>query len=295
MCRLGDRSELHIAIKNARESSGSASQLSPPQGLEDDMANVEIFLARGSSDTDLVTLQSIDTEEIEATCEQAAKKCFVCLEEIPDVDEAHQTLSPECGIHIWMEKEFICTDCLRKHLYHRMFPLNQEGTERKFPSIKVRCWSFHCHQILSHATIQKYAEAEAFNTYDRELCQLYLEQTKSTLRCAFENCDGAEWTDNAECEKSRIFHCPSCGRDTCLECNGPYQMHLDRPCPVGKDARNPIRIKLAETRSKLKLKTKNKCPQCPLRYEKMGGCDHIVCGSRYSVNDFPGKSYYVLV
>lgn len=170
-----------------------------------------------------------------------------------------------------------------------MFPLGQGNSKNKFPSLRVKC--HQCYQPMPHSLIQKHAEAEVFARYDRALCHRLLDQEKSILKCAFDDCDGAEWTDDPDCARSQKFRCPTCDRETCLDCHGPLQNHLDRPCPAGKNAQNPFRTKLAETRSKFKLKTKNKCPKCPVRYEKIEGCDHIVCGSRFSGGDFPGKSY----
>lgn len=230
----------------------------------------------------------VDTDEsTEATLDVVPKKCFVCFEEILNADDAHRTLMPECGAHYYADDQYICTTCLRKHIYHKMFPLSKGDSNHNFPSMTVRC--YQCYQALPHSIVQKYADPEAFEAYDQALFQRYLDQNETIQNCAFEDCDGAEWTDDPDCVKSKVFHCPACNRDTCLECHGPLQNHQNRSCPTGKDARNPMRIRLAETRSKFRIKTKNKCPKCPIRYEKMNGCDHIICGSWHSEGDFLGK------
>lgn len=222
----------------------------------------------------------------------AVKKCSICFEEIHDTDDIHQALAPACsyGAHTTYN-EFICTICLKKHLDTQMFPLDQDAFKHKFPSPTVRCWSWHCRQTIPHHLVQKYTDPEAFSIYDQQLCRRYLQTDESVFKCAFEDCNGAEWAENKDCINSNIFRCPVCSRDTCRECNGPYEMHSDRPCPAGENHRNPPRVKLEETRSKIKLKMKHKCPNCPLRYEKISGCDHIVCGGGSSVEGgHTGKS-----
>lgn len=240
--------------------------------------------------------QTVDTSTNESNDEEVivdAKKCFTCLEDISSTDEARRAVKPGCDSYICREEANMCVGCFRKFLYMRMFPFSKGDSKDNFPSLDVKC--HQCYQTMPHSLIQKHAEAEIFENYDRAVCRRFLGQENSILKCAFDDCDGAEWTDDPGCMKSQKFRCPTCNRDTCLDCHGPLQNHLDRPCPAGKHARNPLRMKLAETRSRFKLKTKNKCPKCPIRYEKIEGCDHIVCGSRLSGGDFPGRLHLEFV
>jgi hypothetical protein len=155
-----------------------------------------------------------------------------------------------------------------------MFP---SGDER-FPSEKVTCWAPNCGEILSHSSIQKYAEAQRFNAYDDALCQQHLNAGKSIAKCASEACRGAIWLDPAADKNVTVFACPICKHRTCVQCNQLYKKHSNKPCPAGEVAKENARRKEEEKLTIAFMKTEKKCPKCKMAYHRTEGCDHITCG-----------------
>lgn len=256
--------------------------------------SAEVMIERRANDESLLTCQFDATDysalryldiltTTESTTETSAEiACVVCFENLgPKIAHSVSTLTCGTANHLWIHSQTgsICTSCLKQYLHHKMFPLNQEDTKRAFPAMAVGCWSANCRQPLPHHIIQQHADTEIFHDYDQAICQRHFKQDGSILKCASDGCVGAAWMDDSDCVETKIFNCPICDQDTCLECNGLYRIHLSRPCPAGKNASKPLRTKLAELSSKLRLKLANKCPNCSVRYEKMSGCDHIACGS----------------
>lgn len=227
-------------------------------------------------------------EPVEAQEESIVKECSIHLDVIGNDDLGHRGLTLGCAANHKIENEIICTGCLKQHLYGQMFPLYNEKVRHRFPSTTVKCWASDCFEVLDHHVIQQYADADAFRLYDQALYQRYLEDDPSLIKCASPDCAGAGWNSKVTKDERNILCCPLCSCSTCGCCKGPYEMHLGRPCPA--EPRSPAKIRLEETKSKVRLSMKNKCPKCPLRYEKMSGCDHITCGGGYAFSSIYGKS-----
>lgn len=217
----------------------------------------------------------------------AVKECSVHLDKVASEDETHGRLTPGCATNHKDESEIICTSCLKQYLYSQMFPIYLEEIRHKFPSSSIKCWALKCSEVLDHHIIQKYADVGTFRMYDLALCQRYYEEDPTIAKCAFSDCTGACWIDKTECTNSKILCCPVCGRDTCVQCDRPYETHSNRPCP--RRSRNPNKIRLEEIASRIKMSSKHKCPKCPLRYEKIGGCDRIICGGSYTASVTNGE------
>ncbi|KIW70080.1 hypothetical protein, variant 2 [Phialophora macrospora] len=202
------------------------------------------------------------------------KECAVCGDKQEDRIDIHAALSPSCEENHGWDDSIICTDCLRGHLESQMFP---QGND-KFPSAKVKCWAPNCADILGHNVLQEYAEPDRFAVYDASLAQLCLNDGANTVKCANPGCTGAAWLDEDEDKDITIVACPVCGKDTCIQCNQLYDRHRDEPCPQGEEALGAERRRAEEAATAAVLAKGKKCPRCQLPYERIEGCDHIVCG-----------------
>lgn len=208
------------------------------------------------------------------------KECSVCGDRPESSNDIHAHLAPSCiPSHSW-QHEIICTDCLKHYLELRMFPSDNEQNRFRFPASRVICWAPNCNEQLLTSTIQKYANAGMFLRYTSALDAQFLREDQSTLHCATENCPGAFWFD-AEDEVPKIVFCKICRNNLCTECKDAYVKHMDRPCPSvaaqrrrAKDAR----LRKEEELSAAALRSGTSCPKCALPYQKISGCDHIVCG-----------------
>ncbi|KIW85059.1 hypothetical protein Z517_00447 [Fonsecaea pedrosoi CBS 271.37] len=201
------------------------------------------------------------------------KDCAVCGDKAPDASGIHAALSPPCEEKHGWENDIICTDCLRGHLESQMFP---QGGD-KFPSAKVKCWATNCSKTLDHSVIQSLAQSERFTIYDAALAQMLLNDGENMAKCAKPKCIGATWLGDED-KNTTIFACDVCGEFTCIQCNQLYDMHRDEPCPQGEEARGIERRREEEAATAALLAQGKKCPKCRLPFERIEGCDHIVCG-----------------
>ena len=202
------------------------------------------------------------------------KDCAVCGDKPDDRHDFHAALSPCCDAKHGWDDEVICTDCLGGHLESQMFP---QGNDR-FPSTKVKCWAPNCGETISHSVIHEYARFDRFAVYDASLAQLCLNDGANIAKCATQGCYGATWLDEDEDKDVTIITCPVCAADTCIQCNQLYDKHRDQPCPQGEEARSADRRKDEEAATAALMAQGKKCPKCSLPYERIEGCDHIVCG-----------------
>ena len=202
------------------------------------------------------------------------KDCAVCGDKPEQMDDITAGLTPSCSAkHSWAD-DIICADCLRGHLESQMFPQAND----RFPSSKVKCWAPNCAETLAHSIIQLHASPARFAVYDDSLTQLCLQDGTNTIKCARPGCTGAAWVDEEEDRDVTIARCPVCESDTCIQCNQLYDMHREEPCPQGEEARGAERRREEEAATARLMATGKKCPKCQLPYERIEGCDHIVCG-----------------
>jgi hypothetical protein len=202
------------------------------------------------------------------------KDCAVCNDKPEHYNDIHGALTRSChAIHSWTD-DIICTDCLHGYLESQMFPQSDD----RFPSATVKCWAANCKEALPHSILQSLAPIARFQIYDLNLAQLYLNDGTSTVRCASPDCSGAAWLDPEEDKDITIISCPRCSVDTCIQCNQLYAKHQDMPCPQGEEARGAERRREEEAATMRVLASGKKCPKCQLVYERISGCDHIVCG-----------------
>lgn len=222
------------------------------------------------------TLRMVETNPDWTT---PARECSVHLDTIEDGQEVITALSQTCTYHHDWWKEIICVDCLKQHLHTQMFPHESENKDvkYKFPSMTVKCWAPGCPATLTHHVVQKYADYEVFRIYDLALCQRSLHDLDSIMKCATLGCPGAEWIDPVLSANSKIFLCPVCHQQTCRDCDDLYDRHLNLPCPA-TERKKRAKFVLEEAASENVLRTKDKCPRCPVRYERISGCDQITCG-----------------
>ncbi|OAL39044.1 hypothetical protein AYO20_01795 [Fonsecaea nubica] len=185
------------------------------------------------------------------------KDCAVCGDKAPDANRIHAALSPPCEEKHGWENDIICTDCLRGYLESQMFP---QGGD-KFPSAKVKCWATNCSKTLDHSVIQSLAQSERFTIYDAALAQMLLNDGENMAKCAKPKCIGATWLGDED-KNTTIFACDVC----------------DEPCPQGDEARGIERRREEEAATAALLAQGKKCPKCRLPFERIEGCDHIVCG-----------------
>lgn len=208
------------------------------------------------------------------------KECSVCGDKPEVALDIHAHLASTClPNHNW-QHEVVCTDCLEQYLESRMFPSDDQRTKYRFPASRITCWAPNCNEQLSTSTIQKFANPQVFLRYTSALDAQFLREDQSTLHCANESCPGAFWFD-ANDDVPKVVFCKICRHDTCTECKDLYAKHENRPCPSvaaqrrrAKDAR----LRKEEELSAAALRSGTSCPRCSLPYQKISGCDHIVCG-----------------
>ncbi|KAK5047449.1 hypothetical protein LTR84_006545 [Exophiala bonariae] len=183
------------------------------------------------------------------------KECSVCGDKPEEPKDIYSHLCTPCMPKHGWQNEIICKDCLQQCLESRMFPTEDE----RFPSDNVLCWAPNCGEVLSHPTIQKYADAKRFATYDEALCQKLLHAGQSMAKCSRKDCKGAIWLDPVSDKNVTVFNCPVC----------------DHP---GEAAKLNARRKEEEKLTTAFMKKEKKCPKCKMAYHRIEGCDHIVCG-----------------
>ncbi|EXJ61772.1 hypothetical protein A1O7_02202 [Cladophialophora yegresii CBS 114405] len=234
------------------------------------------YAVEGEQPEDAVNVpEELEAPEIRARRRAWREKdCAVCSDKPEDRNAIHAALSPTCEANHGWDDDIICTDCLRGHLESQMFP---QGNDR-FPSAKVKCWAANCADMLGHSVLQEHATPERFVVYDASLAQLCLNDGANTVKCANSGCTGAAWLDEDEDKAITIVRCPVCAEDTCIQCNQLYDRHRDEPCPRGEEALGAERRRAEEAATAAVLATGKKCPKCRLPYERIEGCDHIVCG-----------------
>jgi len=219
------------------------------------------------------------------------KECAICGDKPENEHQIHAGLTAACSlIHGWND-DIICSECLQMYLQTKMFPHDDEKIKYKFPSTKVFCWAPKCTNTeLDHHILGELVDEGVFTIYDHALFQQELNSGSSVFKCAMQDCPGAIWRDEDEKEELKIFLCPVCFENTCLECNDLYEKHDNQPCPAGEQARTDARRKAEEELSEEALKHEKKCPKCNLMYQKYYGCDHIICGKNVYDNRVDSKS-----
>jgi ankyrin repeat protein len=234
------------------------------------------YAVEGAQPDDAVNVpEEFEAPEIRARRRAFREKdCAVCGDKPEDRDDIHAALSPACEAHHGWEDDIICTECLQGHLGSQMFPQDDD----RFPSATVKCWAPNCGEVLPHSAIHEHALPERFAVYDAALAQLCLNDGANTAKCASPRCSGATWLDAEEDKDVTIITCPVCSLDTCIQCNQLYDKHRDEPCPQGEEARGVERRREEEAATAALLAKGKKCPRCQQQYERIEGCDHIVCG-----------------
>ncbi|KEF50791.1 uncharacterized protein A1O9_13156, partial [Exophiala aquamarina CBS 119918] len=237
----------------------------------------KIFYAReGEQPSDAIGLPArlLDPASRDRRRAWKDKDCSVCGDKPTTPGDVHAHLSASCvAKHRWKDA-IICTDCLRQCLESKMFPRGDE----KFPSPQVTCWAPNCGETLSHSTVQKYAEAERFATYDDALCQRQLRAGQNIAECAAEGCRGAVWLDPAADKNITVFSCPVCRHRTCTQCNQPYRKHAKKSCPASEAAQADTQRREEEKLTEAFMTKERRCPKCNIPYHRTEGCDHITCG-----------------
>ncbi|KIW31169.1 uncharacterized protein PV07_02838 [Cladophialophora immunda] len=233
------------------------------------------YALEGDQPEDAINVpEHLDIPEVKARRRAWREKdCAVCAEKPPDRNAIHAALSLSCEENHGWEDDIICTDCLRGHLESQMFP---QGGD-KFPSAKVKCWAANCSETLNHSVLQVLADRKRFAIYDAALAQMLLSGGENMAKCAKRNCTGATWLGDED-KNTTIFTCDVCGEFTCIQCNQLYDNHRDEPCPQGEEAKGIERRREEEAATAALLAKGKKCPQCKLPFERIEGCDHIVCG-----------------
>lgn len=219
------------------------------------------------------------------------KDCAICGDKPENEHQIHAGLTPECApIHGWND-DYICYECLQTYLQTKMFPHDDEKIKYKFPATGVFCWAPNCTNTkIEHHVLSELVDEGVFQIYDHALFQQELNSGSSVFKCATPDCPGAIWVDEDDKEGVKIFFCPVCFENTCMECNDLYEKHDNQPCPAGEQARTDVRKKAEEELSEAALKHEKKCPKCNLMYQKYYGCDHIVCGKNVYDNRVDSKS-----
>lgn len=124
--------------------------------------------------------------------------------------------------------------------------------------------------------------ANGFDSAQRKATDAYLQNDLGNGECLV-SCPSAECQGGAIMVDGHIFTCPECKSRYCFSCEVP--MHEALSCTAFLELRQKREGEKAEE-EKLALQTveeKSKpCPQCKIRLQKNGGCDHFTCKSHFS-------------
>ena len=144
-----------------------------------------------------------------------------------------------------------CRDCLQSYLDIKI----TEGSV-----LNITCPETFCSSILLLEEIQNLTTECLFQKYLEFHRNKTLEADINFRWCPIRNCEGFDvfFTTNK-------LTCNKCSHEFCFLCADPW--HFDKKCK-GEDKSY---MKWASSR-----KVKN-CPNCKVRSEKIGGCDHITC------------------
>jgi hypothetical protein len=199
------------------------------------------------------------------------KECSVCGEPTTDLRAVHGALTPSCT-HKW--SVVICRKDLQTYLATRIAP--EDGRV----SSAIPCWAPNCNAILRHHDIQQHANIQDFEAYDNALLQQVIHAGESFAECSTSGCRGGGWIDSTS--NTTYFVCDLCSRITCIEHNGPYEMHAGKPCPAtaGRRAQTEQERERREKEDRASEQLLKKTAQlgpCGHWVSKISGCNHITC------------------
>ena len=108
-------------------------------------------------------------------------------------------------------------------------------------------------------------------SYDNAVTKHALSMGESYIACLSTNCGlyfSAEDCKNNKHGK-QLVACPYCEYEICLACNRPWKDHGSRGCDKAKKAEDKA------SEAEVKKMGAKPCPQCGMKIEKHGGCDHM--------------------
>jgi hypothetical protein len=197
-------------------------------------------------------------------------ECAVCGEPTTDPSAVHGALTPSCT-HKW--SLVICRKDLQTYLATRIAP------EHGRVSSSIPCWVPNCNAILRHHDIQQHANIQDFEAYGDALLQQAIHAGESFAKCSTSGCRGGGWVDSISIT---YFVCDLCYQATCIEHNGPYEIHAGKPCPAtasrrAQTERERQRREKEDRASEQLLKRTAQLGPCGHWVSKIDGCNHMTC------------------
>jgi len=183
----------------------------------------------------------------------STESCAVCLEE-KKVTEMPIRITSGCK-----HSAALCKECLKQWL--------QSGLERTTWD-RLKCPD--CPEMLQHADMKLYANAETFARYDTLATRSAVEALRNFRWCLSPACESGQ-IDDENCAK---FKCEACSARHCIRHNVPW--HKGETCDE-YDRRNKQRKKDDKASEQTIKKTSKKCPECKKDVHKFTGCNHITC------------------
>lgn len=148
-----------------------------------------------------------------------------------------------------------CSDCIQSWLESQ---LDAVGTNLTCPG---------CNESLEYGEVRQFAGQDQFQRYDRLLLTKLLSMSGDFRWCASTSCPSGQHVDCGD-----YFDCANCKARNCVH---HATIHIGESC----DGFQKRMDESHETSSSATLiaEISKPCPQCAVRTEKNGGCDHISC------------------
>ena len=187
------------------------------------------------------------------------RTCAVCLDD-KDLKTFHGRLTLDC----WHPARMICSDCVIQHVQHTFQITFTDDVFYPEQECGARLGYVIGREILASNNDQTLVDR-----YERYVLHREMEQMEEFIWCSNPQCNGGQLNEGGAF--NNIVTCYSCRQKTCF--THKVRWHEGLTC---KEYSRSI-DKDNETSQRWILTNSKKCPKCPFRIEKNGGCDHMTC------------------
>ena len=130
-----------------------------------------------------------------------------------------------------------------------------------------------CTITLSFEEVKNMTSTESFVKYEHACIMSTLSADPDFRHCLASTSSSGQLHPGRSDEP--IFRCEECGHKHCVVCETDW--HRDQTCEEFQTARQrPLNIEDEKSQQEIE-KIFKPCPQCHVRIEKEGGCDHMTC------------------
>lgn len=249
--------EISFRMNLGSELDPDSSDDSSDDDSSDDEASFENLELVSDSDSDSIT-SSLQTSILEPG-PRLVETCTICYEDFPF--KTLPIVSSSCT-----HEPSACKACISESL----------TADQSSKILRFDCPTMGCGTVLEYPDIQRLADKEVFERYDRELNRYFLKTIPNFLFCgASSSCYYGEELAKG----TTTMKCATCGSVTCVECE---VVHENVTCEQFKRGITAAQARDEEVVEGAKWVEENAktCPGCQRIGWRESGCDHMECKSR---------------